>query len=99
MSSKFLEELAAMKTEESYPKQTARFVVLTDREESVGLRDEEKKELVGLNVMLHLELNRCRLHYQMNWSSMKQGIKDKLAGEVKAWKDRLAGTKKYTRGE
>jgi len=43
MSSEFMDSLAAMKTEESYPKQTARFVVLTDKDDSAELTAEEHK--------------------------------------------------------
>ena len=83
-----MDNLAAMKAEESYPKQTARFDVLTDKDGSMGLTADEKKELNGLTAMREMERKRCRLHYMMDWPFMKQEIKDKLAGEVKAWKER-----------
>ena len=93
MSSEFMDSLAAMKTEESYPKQTARFDVLTDKDDSAELTADERKELNGLTAMLEMELTRCRLHYKMNWPLMNRKVRDKLAGEVKAWKERLKGTK------
>lgn len=89
MSSEFIDALAAMKVEESYPKQTARFDVLTDRE-SGGLTADEQEELNGLNAMLEMEMKRCRLHYSVNWHFMTPEIKQKHRDEVQAWKDRLA---------
>ena len=93
MSSKFFEELAAMKVDEAHPVQTKKLDELSDRADSGIATPEELSELRSIEASLNREMRRIYLHYSVNWLFMSRDQKKILRGELDAWKKKLKGTK------
>lgn len=84
----FLEELAMMRVEEACPQAITRFDELRDKQKTSTLTLDEIREMNSLDGKLLQEYQRCKLHYQLNLPFMRQDVKDRLVGEVKAWQKR-----------
>lgn len=78
-----------MKIEQDNDETIKRIDELHLMEEKGKIKPKDKTELNRLDRQLHQELDRYRLHYQLNWGQMSASMKSKLRAEVETWEGEL----------
>jgi hypothetical protein len=86
----FFDRLAMMKLEENHPEIVKRIDELHLKEKSRKIKPMEKTELDRLDRQLLQELDRYRLHYQLNWGQMALGKKAELRTDVENWSKQIS---------